>query len=221
MSRLVKSAAYGPVAIALLASVSACGRSENVGWADRELPDSVAQLEAAARAQSQGQTAPAPGSPEAIEQEYNELARQLTSVQMQAMQDSLLADEWSQLVTDVDAQLLANSVFHRGLMERRREIEGIFAEAERTGEPVPPQQASELRRHYQNSELEMARARNQELIKPEFASRYLTFQEHLFDKMRELDPGRRHEIDRMFQLERQLFRAQSTPSSVEGLRPVR
>jgi hypothetical protein len=204
---------------ALAVSVLSCGRSENVGWADREVPDSIAARVAA-------EPGARPETPEsrqaALREEYQQLARALGRVQMQAMADTQLSSLWNGLIQDVDAKIFANSDFHRRLLERRSEIEGVFAQARATGQEVPPDKRAELSRNYRNIEIEMARIRNQVLRMPEFAERYMAIQAMLFAKMKELAPDQVVGINRMEELESQFFQpVEEAPPPVPGMQPVR
>jgi hypothetical protein len=184
----------------------ACGRSENVGWADREMPDSVA-ARASAVDSAPTPTEAAQNSLAAVTEEYQQLAEALREVQMEALADSQVSASWNQLIQDVDSEILGKSKFHRQLMERRSEIEGIFLDAQRAGREIPPEQRAELTRHYRNIGIEMWRIRNQVLRTPEFAERYLALQKMLFDKMRALAPDRLGEVNRLEQLESEFFKA--------------
>lgn len=211
MSAPVKSA----FAAVLVAAALSCGRSENVGWTGRDMPDSVA---ARATAQpSPAGTLQSEGSP--LREEYQQLVRELGPVHMKAMADSELTARWRELAGEIDRQILANSEFHRRLMQRRREIEGIVRQAQSSGQELPAEQRAELGRHYRNIELEMARVRNQMLRTPDYAERYLVLQGMLFDKMRALAPDQTSQIDRMEELETELFRASMTPSPPESTPP--
>lgn len=206
-------------ALAVVAVASACGRSENVGWADRELPDT-----AGARSDLAGQQASrsAPSSSEELMQEYQRLTRSLAQVHMEAMADSELAARWAELNRDVEARIVQNSGFHRGLLERRAEIERII-EGRQQGSPeqeLSDAEVAELARHYRNIQMEMARVRNLEFQKPEFSERASEFLEALYDRMREIAPGKAAELDRMLELETQLMAAAESTPPVPGMQPA-
>ncbi len=188
-----------------------CGRSENVGWSGRDMPDSVAARATATPASeapaAQTPTEAAQDSLAAIRQEYERLAQSLRDVQMEALADSAVSAGWSRLIQDVDSEILEKSKFHRQLMQRRAEIESIFTEAQKSGREIPPDQRAELTRHYRNIGIEMWRVRNQVLRTPSYADRYVALQKMLFDKMRSLAPDRLGEVNRLEQIESQFFKA--------------
>jgi len=196
---------------ASLAALLACERSESVGWADREGPGSVAppRTGAASSSPSPSEQA-APGSPSAIVLEYQQLAMALDTLRQRAMADEVLAAEWSRLQADVEARIAEGSAFHRELIARRAEIEARWVEAQETGVPIPREELQQLIEHYSNIRAEFSRARNQLLEEdPELAARLIALQRRMFDKMRELEPARAAEIDRVEELENLLFRRQS------------
>jgi hypothetical protein len=152
----------------------------------------------------------------AASREYQELSRALGQLQMSAMADSGLRQRWNALVADIDARIATGSAFHRGLLERRAEIERLLEQPD----TLTPTQQAELARHYQNTMMEMARVRNEELSKPEFYGRFKAFQTALYEKMRQLDPMRSAQIDRLEELEGELL-VPATGSPVPGMQPVR
>jgi hypothetical protein len=184
--------------LASLVSSLSCGRSERIGWGDREKPDSVTPPQ---ETSAMAQPAAAPSSAEPVMEEYGRLVNALAEVQFAAMGDEAVAAQWNDLNNEVEALILARSEFHRGLVERRDEIERLIAEDERSSVTMSPQRRAELARHYRNIQVEMARVRNEEFRKPEYAPRLRAFQTTLFDRMRELAPDRVAEIDRMEYLE--------------------
>ncbi len=197
------------------ASVLACGRSESVGWAARDLPDAAVERGQTRQAEAQQQAQQVETN--AAQQEYQQLSRALVRLQMEAMADSALSRRWNALVADVDSRVVATSAFHRGLIERRAEIERLLEHSD----TLTADQQAELARHYQNVQMEMARVRNEELRKPEFFGRLAGFQAALFDKMRELSPSQVELIDRLEEIEtKQLVPAESGPP-VPGMQPVR
>jgi hypothetical protein len=206
------------LAVTLAAVTLSCGRSENVGWAEREMPDSAGRRAEA----SQSDAGESQTGVEAIQREYDQLSRSLKEIQMRAMVDSQLSALWTDLVREVDAFILAKSTFHRQLIERRNEIKLLVAQSQRPGgESLSQGQLAELGRHYQNIQIEMARVRSQEFQRPEFVGGYLEFQAALFARMRQLEPNRTAEIDRMEELEMQLFQSQDPPGPVPGMSVVK
>lgn len=153
-------------------------------------------------------------------EEYQSLARSLAPVQMEAMADSELAARFAELNRDVETRIAQNSRFHRGILERRAEIERIV-EAYQRGtleQELSDSQMAELARNYRNIQTEMARVRNLEFQSPEFADRAEQFQRALFDRMREIAPGKTAELDRMLELEARLMAAaESTTTPVPGM----
>lgn len=197
---------------ASLAALVACERSESVGWADRERPDSLAppRTGAPSTSPSPSEQAP-PGGPDAMVLEYRQLALALDTLRQQAMQvDEALAAEWNRLMADVEARIAGSSEFHRGLIARRAEIEARWTEARQTGVPIPPEEQQTLVRHYTNIRAELSRMHNEMFQQyPELAARFQALQQRTFVRMRELEPDRAAEIDRVEELESLLLRAQS------------
>jgi hypothetical protein len=195
--------------------MAACGQSENIGWAEREIPDSVAAHGAAVESLIEQRAAQAEVN--ALQQEYQQLSSSLQQVQMQALADPEFSRQWNALVGDVDAAILARSAFHRGLQDRRVEIERLMQQPDTLTE----ERQGELAQNYRNIQLEMARIRNEEFRKPAFADRFLEFQRALFDRMRELAPERATEIERLLEIEEQAFVPIDTTPPVPGMQPVR
>ena len=212
---------YSKISVAALvlgvvwASAAACGRSENIGWAGREIPDSVAAHGAAV--ESLTETRAAQVEVDQAAQEYQRLSRSLQQVQIQALADPELSRQWNDLVAEVDAAILARSAFHRGLQDRRVEIERLMQQPD----TLTAERQAELGGHYRNIQLEMARVRNEEFRKPAFADRFLEFQRALFATMRELAPDRAAEISRLLEIEEQAFVPIDTTPPVPGMQPIR
>lgn len=197
---------------AYLIVLAGCGRSENVGWADREMPAGApAQIPAATPATAEQ---PAAGSPEALRREYQTLAQTLNPLQRAALADSAVAARWEALNAVLETRLKEESDFYRGLLERRDEIEALLAEAGGGESALSMEQQMELGRHYRNVQTELARARTAQLREPEFARRFSTFRALLFDKMRELDPAKADQLNRFQQLDELLFDALVTTTPV-------
>lgn len=215
MRNTVRRLAPRLVFVASFAALASCERSQDVGWADRERPDRLParRTEATSPAPVPSEQA-GPGSPTAILQEYQQLAMALDTLRQRAMEDEVLAAEWRQLQAGVQAQIAEGSEFHRGLIVRRAQIETRLAEARETGVPIPQQELQELARHYSNIEAEFARARNELLEQdPGLAARLRALQRRTFRKMRELEPARAAQIDRVQELEGLLF---YPPESLAG-----
>lgn len=204
---------------ASLIVLAACGRSENVGWADRDMPEGAA---AESRAATSAETAeqPAAGSPEALQREYQALARALSPLQRAAMADSAVVARWEVLNADLEARLKEQSDFHRGLFERRDELEALLAAAGEGEEALSAEEQAELSGYYRNVQTELARARTAQLREPEFAGRFSVFRAFLFDKMREMDPAKTDQLNRFEQLDELLFNALVTaPPAGPGTQP--
>jgi len=197
---------------ASLAALVACERSQSVGWAERERPDSVGppRTGAASTSPSPSEQAP-PGDANALVLEYRQLALALDTLRQQAMQvDEALAAEWNSLLADVEARIAEGSEFHRELIDRRAEIEARWAEAREARVSIPPEELEALVRHYTNIRAELGRMHNQIFQQyPELAARLQVLQRRAFVKMRELEPGRAAEIDRVEELENLLLRPES------------
>ena len=205
----------------LAGSLATCGRSENIGWADREIPENAGQRAADQQAAGQNQ-ADLQIDLQVVAQEYNSLGQTLVDLQKTAMADPELSAQWGILVAEVDAIVIENSSFHRGLAERRTEIESRLAASERgEGESLSPEELAELEQYHRNIQMEMARIRREAFQGTEFSGRYLDLQAALYEKMKELDPSRARDIDRLQQLEWQLYFAQQTQPQGPDMSPVR
>ncbi len=196
-------------------SVAACGRSENIGWAGRDIPDSVAAHGAAVESLIEARAAQTDAG--AVVQEYQRLSSSLRQVQMEALADSEFSQRWNALVDEADAAILARSAFHRGLQDRRLEIERLMQQPD----TLSAERQGELAQNYRNIQLEMARIRNEEFRKPAFADRFLEFQRALFARMRQLAPDRAAEINRLLEIEEQAFVPLDTTPPVPGMQPIR
>ncbi len=196
-------------------SVAACGRSENIGWAGRDIPDSVAAHGAAVESLIEARAAQTDA--DAVVQEYQRLSSSLRQVQMEALADSEFSQRWNALVDEADAAILARSAFHRGLQDRRLEIERLMQQPD----TLSAERQGELAQNYRNIQLEMARIRNEEFRKPAFADRFLEFQRALFARMRQLAPDRAAEINRLLEIEEQAFVPLDTTPPVPGMQPIR
>jgi hypothetical protein len=138
----------------------------------------------------------------------------LDTLRQRAMEDEVLGAEWSGLQADVEARIAEGSAFHRGLIARQAQIEARWAEAQETGVPIPREELQELVQHYSNIQAEFNRARNQLLEQdPELAARLKALQRRTFRRMRELEPARAADIDRVQELEDLLF---YPPESLAG-----
>ena len=205
-----------PATLAVLAiAVAACGRSEQIGWADREMPDSVAVRATAEPAA--GQSQPTTGSGSALMDEYERLARSLAQVRARAMQNPDLSAEWSVLNDAVEERLLGVSSVYRQLANRRAALEKEIDEAMESGQDLDADKRAELSQFYRNVQYDLTRMRSMELQKPEYSDRLQAFQERVYAKMRELLPGRIIEINRMEELESQLFVPTDTLPPIPGL----
>lgn len=215
MRNTVRRLAPRLVFVASLAALASCERSQDVGWAERERPDSSAARPAEATSPTPVPSEQAqPGSPTAILQEYQWLVMALDTLRQRAMEDEVLAAEWRGLRAAVEARIAEGSEFHRKLIARRAEIEARLAESQETGEPIAQQELQELARNYSNIQAEFNRARNRLLEEdPGLSARARALQGRTFDKMRELAPGRAAEIDRVRELEDLIF---YPPESLAG-----
>ncbi|MGD8868982.1 MAG: hypothetical protein PVI01_15240 [Gemmatimonadales bacterium] len=200
---------------AVWTALTGCGRSEDIGWADRDLPDSVAARGAKMDSLVQEQAVQAEA--DALSQEYQQLSGSLQPVLMQALAEPEFEDAWNAMVADADAAILGRSAFHRGLQTRRQEIERKMQEPD----TLSPERQTELMRNYRNIQLEMARIRNEEFRKPAFADRFMEFQRRLFAKMKELAPERSADIDRLLEIEEKAFVPLDTMPPVPGMQPIR
>jgi hypothetical protein len=193
----------------------ACGQSEDIGWANREMPDSVTARAAATDSLVQQQATQA--AADAVAEEYRQLSASLQQVLMQALSEPDLESGWNAIVAEADAAILSRSAFHRGLQARRQDIERLMQQPD----TLSAERQAELMRNYRNIQLEMARVRNEEFRKPEFADRFIRFQRALFARMKELAPERSADIDRLLEIEEQTFVPLDTTTPVPGMQPVR
>lgn len=140
----------------------------------------------------------------AILVEYHTLALALASLRDRAFADEELSAQWAEFTADVDGRILENSEFHRKLVARQDEIIGRMETATERGELVPVEEQRELAAHLENIRTEMSRVRSLEIQSPEFAPRLAALQAATYDRMRELEPERTPEIDRIEELGKQL-----------------
>ena len=219
MQEYVKKIAGGLLVVWLAVPLASCGRSESIGWAEREKPDSTGPGVASQQATQQPQTE-AEERLQAVVEEYRGVARTLAGLQQTAMADPDLSAGWAALVADVDAAILTNSKFHRELAERRSEIEDRISAHERgEGESLSQEQLAELARHHRNIQKEMARMRSSAFEQPEFAERYLELQASLYVKMKQLDPSKAEDIDKLARLEAELYELQKLQPDGPGAVP--
>lgn len=198
----------------------ACGRSENVGWSEGEQPEGVRRRMAAIQSDSMLQTdaAEQPSEGEAVRREYNRLGQSLRELQMRVMAEADLTDRWNELISDVDEAIAVSSPFHVDVLERRSEIEELYIESQKPGgQGLSQEEVTQLAQYYRNIEIELARVRNIELRRPEFAVRYLSLQAELFARMRELEPRRAADINRLEQLEQIMLLSQGPPPEGPGM----
>ncbi len=197
----------------LFIMVAACGRSENVGWADREMPEGAGEAAQAAAA-----TAAQPAEVDSLEQlrrEYQSLAQQLNPLQRAAMADSTIAARWEALNADLETRLRETSDFYKALLERRDEIEARLAAAEQGGGALSMEEQAELSRFYRNVQTELARARTTQVRDPEFAGRFAAFRAALFEKMRAMEPGKIEQLNRFERLDQLLFQPLESEAATE------
>jgi hypothetical protein len=189
-----------------------------VGWENREQPDSIARSARAAAVQESLEAGPL--AKQELARSYQALLRSLEPIQRQAMKDPELAATWEQLANDVEARVASNSGFHAGLLQRREEIEALIGPGADVPDTLTEEQKAELVRHHRNIQTEMARAQSIEIKSPEFFPRLREFRAALFDKMREIAPGRAGDIDRLEVLEEELLQEEPT-SPVPNMQPAR
>jgi hypothetical protein len=193
-----------------IVALGSCGRSQEVGWADREMPDSV----------KSDTLVEEPVQAFDPEGEYRMLANQLGPVLSAAMSEEGLRQRYRALTAAVDEAAADESEFYRGLVNRREEIEARFAEAEETGVAIPDDERAQLLYNYQNIEQELGRYRDYELQAGDFKDRFWEFKLALFERMRELAPEQVLEIDRLEELERLRPADAPPPPTVGGTVPI-
>lgn len=198
----------------------ACGRSEQVGWQDRE--DVTADSRAAAgprgdTARSGRQPAgPPPGSPQAVMLEYQQLAQALEPIRARAMEDSAITSRWEQLDAAVEDRMVEKDPFVSQLLGRAEEIEEHVAEVEARGDTLTNEERATLGEQWQNIQGTLGQARSQVFREPEFARRLEGFQAALYDRMRELAPDRSEEIGRLETLGERILAILDSVSRVES-----
>ncbi len=195
--------------------VGACGRSENVGWADREIPEHAGTAGQAATVAEQ----PAMDSLDVWRREYQTLAQQLNPLQRVAMADSAIAAGWESLNADLEKSLRESSEFYSGLLERRVEIEARLTSAGQGSPPLSMEEQAELSRFYRNVQTELARARTNQVRGPEFSERFAAFRSSLFERMRAMEPDKTRQLDRFEMLDQLLFQPVDTAASTAPVAP--
>ncbi len=199
------------VFIVLLGAADACGRSDSIGWADRERPgrDRTSAGQAASGPAARGPTEAI--SPQLAE--YQRVAKSLQGLRLKAMEDETLAARWTTLLSEVDSRVAQMDELKRGLVDRQYEIEVRFAEAEESGEQIAEEERTLLMQQYQNVQSTLGGPRNEVFAQPEFARALENFKAALYRKMRDLEPQRAAEVDRLESLTEQLYQ------SLESVRP--
>ncbi len=211
MRKSVTALSAYAVFIVLLGAADACGRSDSIGWADRERPgrDRASGRQAASGPVTRGLTEAI--SPELAE--YQRVANSLQGLRLKAMEDETLAARWTTLLSAVDSRVAQMDEFKRGLVERQYEIEGRFAKAEESGEEIAEEERTLLMQQYQNVQSTLGDPRNEVFAQPEFARALENFKAALYRKMRDLEPQLAAEVDRLQFLTEQLYQ------SLESVRP--
>ncbi len=205
MRKSVTALSAYAVFIVLLGAADACGRSDSIGWADRERPgrDRASGRQAASGPVTRGPT-------EAISPklaEYQRVAKSLQGLRLKAMEDETLAARWTTLLSAVDSRVAQMDEFKRGLVERQYEIEVRFAEAEESGEEIAEEERTLLMQQYQNVQSTLGGPRNEVFAQPEFARALENFKAALYRKMRDLEPQLAAEVDRLQLLTEQLYQS--------------
>ncbi len=214
--RLRKAVIGSMLAVSAGWAALGCGRSENVGWSQRDIPDSLAAVAA-----EQGAAARAAAAQGSSSQEYQQLAESLSRLQMEALADPEISAQWTRLLADVDEAIVTKSEFHRQLLERRNQIDSLVTQSMLPGgERLTREQETELIYNLENIESEMRRVRKVEFQGLQFRRRYLRLQADLYERMRVLAPERKTELDRLEELELQMFLAMDTVQQVPILPPA-
>lgn len=216
MRKSVTALSAYAVFIVLLGAADACGRSDSIGWADRERPgrDRTSGGQAASVPAARGPAARGPTeaiSPELAE--YQRVAKSLQGLRVKAMEDETLAARWMTLLSEVDSRVAQMDELKRELVERQYEIEARFAEAEQSGEEIAEKERTLLMQQYQNIQSTLGGPRNEVFAQPEFARALENFKAALYRKMRDLEPQLAAEVDRLELLTEQLYQ------SLESVRP--
>ena len=198
------------LSVGVIAAAGACGRSENVGWTDRDQPGggaAVRETQASAAGERAAPETVVGGSDTlGIEQaEYQRLARDLEPLRTRALAEPDIQALSEEVEAALDEELAKSSDFFRKLIERKHLIEARFREAQARGETLSSGEQDTLSFHYYNIYRELAPYRDRLFQRPEYAQRLREFQAALFEKMRDLEPSRVTEIVRMEELGLQLF----------------
>lgn len=200
--RLVGVARRVAVLVAV-GSIGACGRSEKIGWRDREPPssDSMAALRGADQGQTQAtpprsSTSPA-DAPQALMREYQQLSQSLVSTRDAAMQDDSLGAAWRALSDDVNQQMKKENPYYGQLMDRADQIQRRVVAAQQGGDSLSTQERASMAQQWQAIQSALGQGRSQVLQEPEFASRLGAFQDRLYEKMKQHSPDRADDIDRL------------------------
>jgi hypothetical protein len=164
-------------------------------------------------ADAQAESSVAERSP--VWDEYQALVRSLEPLRVRAFADPEIERSWDQLVAEVDERLAAEDEFYRDLIEQERQIEERFA-AEGANPPTDEERA-ELISLYQSIQLRLGGERNRLFRQTELGAELQAFQGRVYQRMRELNPARAADIDRLEQLTLELYQGLE---SLEGARAL-
>ena len=205
----------GLISAALLGMVS-CGRSENIGWAEREQPAGSSRVAAASEAPVASQAADASGAAAARQAEYQSLLVSLEPLREQALADPEIVALSNQFQASLEAELSAGSELFRKLIERRAEIEARFKEAEQKAEVLAEEERALLSEHYGNLQRRLGPEFARLMQEPQFVAQLKSLQTAVLVRMREIDPARVGEIDRMEALGAEMFAQLEAIGSMPG-----
>jgi hypothetical protein len=197
-----------------LLTMMGCGRSENVGWGDDEADASGSVAEQQAGIQDTAEGSPAAGDrggqaqgpgaasgemqeAQALMREYQSLSQSLEPVQEQAMADPEIRAGWDSLDADVRERMLAENPAMGQLFQRAEQIQARVAQAEQSGEELGQEERAQLAQQWQSIQSTLSQARAQVYRSPEFVDRLDSLRDEVYTRMRQLEPGRTEDIDRM------------------------
>ncbi len=188
-------------------SLCACGGSENSGGAAETAEDLTADAQAGASVAAR--------SP--VWDEYRALVRSLGPLRVRAFADPEIERSWDQLAAQVDERLAAEDEFYRDLLEQERQIEARFAETAEGGNPPTDEERAELISLYESIQNRLGGERNRLFRQTELGAELQAFQGKVYQRMRELNPARVADIDRLEELTLELYQGLESVEGARGL----
>ncbi len=184
-------------ALGLAVTVGGCGRSEDVGWSDRD------QARGQASRESVDERSRPPRTIEEVEAAYSRLAGELATVRERALEDSTVRARWAELNARAESRMADADDFLAALIERRNALEQRLG----GGRGLSRTERARLQEQYQNIRKRLGQEKRQVFVRPEFARGLRAFQDALYRAMREMAPEQRAKIDTMEALGERLYQA--------------